>query len=71
MTRIDTTVYAPAGDIFAARALDGHIGKKVPMLDELGRQVGRGTVVAIEVIQDGRAAKVTIEVEGSATPDPS
>lgn len=60
-------MYAEAeeGTIFSPRAFDGQIGRLIPVKDG-DEPVFLGTVTDVEVVDDGKAAKITLKVQNMA-----
>lgn len=65
------TIREPAGgeyDRFGPHAFDARIGDEVPMKFE-GERCGTAKLVAAEIIEDGRAALLTLDVTGDRAED--
>lgn len=61
--------HAPVGDVFAQDAFDKQLGTDVTFRAHSGRPSYSGELVAAEVIEDGRAAMVTLDLPDEAIPD--
>lgn len=61
--RIKFRQAAGEGTRFASDAFAGQEGRTVPVRDENGAPLGEGTVVRVDVVEDGRAAELTLDID--------
>jgi hypothetical protein len=60
--RFSLIMHAPAGDAFASGAFDTQLGTEVQFRAQSGRPTYTGILVAAEVIEDGHAARIMLDL---------
>jgi hypothetical protein len=61
--RVTIIDHAKPGDVYAPTAFDSQIGKSIPVI--IGDRSEPGILVAAEVVSEGRAVKLTLEIDSS------
>lgn len=61
--------HAPVGDVFAQDAFREQLGTEVTFRAHTGSPAYSGTLLAAEVLEDGRAARITLDLPDEAVPD--
>jgi hypothetical protein len=61
--------HAPVGDVFAAEAFEKQLGTEVTFRAHSGKPSYSGELVAAEVLEAGRSARITLDIPDEAFPD--